>query len=386
MGRKSRERKLNKPEAKKSLNFKIVIVGLILVIIVVSFGVLAGASYTGFGSPPIPKSAVRLADITIASFSVLPKTPNQVISKAFFETSRVNSGEHNFNLDLNQNVGSEKKPIFSLNIVGPFKKENNQIDLAGKATFSLQGRKDLSTINFVETDDFAYFGLEDVPSIFGLDLSKLDGWYKLDVTKILSDAEADVRADEEIEKTVSEKVQIILDNLNEGGAIKNLVVLPDENIDGKYSYHYQINLDETLTREMINALTQDSEGLPNFEKISLEIWIDKDNFVINKLLINGVIAPDSENPTSNVVLKAPDISFSLTYQLSNPNGEIKINPPESAKSIDSLLDLYLLVQGEDKADPASIILGAASNLGEFGANFLTVERLIHVLYLTPQSY
>ena len=111
MGRKSRRRKLNTPEAKKSLNFKIIIAGLTMIIIVGSLGLLVAASYTGFGSPPIPNSIVRLADIAIASFPALPKTPNQVVTKALFETSRVSSGEHNFNLDLNENIRGEKKKI-----------------------------------------------------------------------------------------------------------------------------------------------------------------------------------------------------------------------------------------------------------------------------------
>lgn len=138
MGRKSREMRLNNPEAKKSLNFKIVVSGFITIIIVGSFGLLTAASYTGLGSPPIPNSIVRLVDITIASFPALPKTPNQVVTKALFETSRVSSGEHNFNLILNEDVRGEQKPIFSLSIVGPFKKETNQVDLAGTAVFALQ--------------------------------------------------------------------------------------------------------------------------------------------------------------------------------------------------------------------------------------------------------
>ncbi|MCH7756846.1 hypothetical protein IIC45_02050 [Patescibacteria group bacterium] len=85
-------------------------------------------------------------------------------------------------------------------------------------------------------------------------------------------------------------------------------------------------------------------------------------------------------------MNLPDLNFNVTYELLKPNLEVAIDTPESSKDLGSLLDLYLLVKADEEIDPASTILGAVSNIGEFGANFLTIERLVHVLYLAPQSF
>ena len=388
MGRKSRKRNLEGFTAKGRFSLRIFLVLTASLIGFGLLGLLVVSSYTGFGSPPIPKSIVRIADIAIASFPVLPKNPSQVMAKALFETSRVDSGEHMFNLKLIQDVQEGKiDSIFSLKITGPFRKVDNQIDLAGTANFSVPNNEGDSKVEFIEKDDFVYLRLENVPDLFGLDLDKLQGsWYKLDVTKVLSDAKASTRTDGEIEKTISERISTVMAVFESEGLIRNIMVLPDESVDGQFSYHYKIDLSEEQTKKVLDSLSGGSEELPNIKRISIELWIDKASFVINKMLISGILASEPERPSENVVLKFPDVNFELLYELKYPNEDIAINTPEPTKELKSLFDLYLLVQSDEKADPASAILGVGGNLGEFGANFLTIERLIHVLYLTPQSF
>lgn len=388
MGRKSRKKKTESFKSKSRFSLKYIFVLVATLFIFGLLGLVVISSYTGFGSPPIPKSIVRIADIAIASSPVLPKNPSQVVAKALFETSRVDSGEHMFNLQLIQDVeGGKNNSIFSLKIAGPFTKSSNQIDLAVTANFSVPNNEGDSKVDFIEKDDFVYLRLENVPDLFGLDLDKLQGsWYKLDITKVLSDAKASTRTDTEIEKTVSEKVRTVMDVFESERLIRNITVLPDENVDGQFSYHYKIDLNEEQTKKVLDSLSGGSEELPSIKRIAFELWIDKESFVINRLLISGILASEPERPSENVVLKLPDVNFELLYELKYPNEDIGINTPESTKDLNSLLDLYLLVQNDEETDPASAILGAVSNLGEFGANFLTIERLLHVLYLAPQAF
>src|SRR3990167_7929809 len=222
MGRKSRDNKPQLAAKSKKINLKIAGALLVTISIFGVAGLLVASSYTGFASPPIPKSIVRFTDVAIASFPSLPKTANQVLSKSFFETSRVSSGDHKFKLDLTRDIGQEEsQSLLNLEISGPFKKTNDQIDLAGRAVFKLPGSNEESRAEFVELEDFVYFKVDHLPGVSGLDLSKLEGsWYKLDVTKILSDAKAETKKDGEIEKTISEKIKLILNTLDSENLIQ----------------------------------------------------------------------------------------------------------------------------------------------------------------------
>ena len=388
MGRRNRKKKIEKIEIRSGFSLRIISSLVVAFIVAGSVGLLVVSSYTGFGSPPIPKTLVRAADITIASFPLLPKNPNQVLAKSLFETSRISSGEHKFNLDLTQDIGEGKEnSLFSVEITGPFTKSDNQIDLAGKASLSFPNEEESSKVEFVEEDDFIFFRLENTPDFFGLDLTELQGnWFKLDLTKILSDAKASTRSDEEIEKTTTEKIRTILSVIEAGDLNKNIKVLPDENIEGENNYHFQLNFSEEQTKKILKTISEDSPQLPDIKTMAIDLWINKTDFILKKLVISGIVSSAQEKPSEGVTLNLPDVNFELSYELVNSNKIVTIDTPDESKDLSSLLELYLLVKSDEEADPTSVVLGAVSNLGEFGANFLTIERLIHVLYLIPQSF
>lgn len=387
MGRKSRKWKAEKIKVKSRFNLRIILF-LVFSVVVGFIGILVIVSYTGFGSPPVPRSLVRVVDIVIASSPLLPKNPNQILAKSLFETSRISSGEHKFSLNLTQKGGGEKEiNLFSLGITGPFTKSSNQIDLAGEATIIYPGIEGYSKIKFAEKDDFVYFYLEDTPNSFGLDFSKLQGsWYKLDITKILSDAKASTRSDEEVEKTITEKTKMIIEVIESENLMESINVLSDEVINDRNNYHFQIKFNQEQTKRLVETLSEGSDQIPDIKSISFDLWVDKSSFFLNKLSLTGIISSESKRSGDDVLVNLPDLNFNVTYELLKPNLEVAIDTPESSKDLGSLLDLYLLVKADEEIDPASTILGAVSNIGEFGANFLTIERLVHVLYLAPQSF
>ena len=118
----------------------------------------------------------------------------------------------------------------------------------------------------------------------------------------------------------------------------------------------------------------------------MDVWVAKSGMYFNKIAISGTIAGQPLSSAAAVTLKTTDLNFTLVYEISKPNEDVAITTPESPTQLSSLLDLYLLVQPPGSENAATAILGVATNLNEFGANFLTVERLLHVLYLTPQSF
>ena len=384
MGKKSREKKLESEQSKKTLNPKLITYIFVPVLIVGIIGTLVASSYLNWKILPFGVS--RVVDITIASVPFIPKTPTQILSKAYFETGRIKSGEHSFSLNVNQSSETLTEQVLFLNISGPFRKFDDQIDFSGRASLKLSSNEHSSEINFVEENDYIYFQMNNPPSFPNLELSGLgDNWYQLDVTKILNDSKADVRGDKEIEKTIREKTDILLRSIVSNELFERIAVLPDESIDGSGSYHFRLSFNKEETNEIVKKFIGESEG-SLLNKVSIDVWVDKSRMYFNKIAIEGTIAGQPLSSASVVTLKTTDLNFTLVYQLTKPNEDVAITTPGSSNELSSLLDLYLLVQPQGDQNAAAAILGVATNLNEFGANFLTVERLLHVLYLAPQSF
>ena len=384
MGKKSREKKLESEQSKKTLNPKLITYIFVPVLIVGIIGTLVASSYLNWKILPFGVS--RIVDITIASVPFIPKTPTQILSKAYFETGRIKSGEHSFSLNVNQSSETLTEQVLFLNISGPFRKFDDQIDFSGRASLKLSSNEHASEISFVEENDYIYFQMNNPPSFPNLELSGLgDNWYQLDVTKILNDSKADVRGDKEIEKTIREKTDILLRSIVSNELFERIAVLPDESIDGSGSYHFRLSFNKEETNEIVKKFIGESEG-SLLNKVSIDVWVDKSRMYFNKIAIEGTIAGQPLSSASVVTLKTTDLNFTLVYQLTKPNEDVAITTPESSNELSSLLDLYLLVQPQGDQNAAAAILGVATNLNEFGANFLTVERLLHVLYLAPQAF
>lgn len=384
MGKKNRGKKLKSEQSKKVFNPKSVTYVFVSVLIIGVISTLTAHSYLNWNILPFGVS--RVVDVTIASIPFLPKTPTQILSKAYFETGRIKSGEHSFSLNVIQSSKTVAEQVLFLNISGPFRKFDDQIDFSGRVSLKLSPNEHAAEINFVEENDYIYFQMNNPPSFPNLELSGLgDTWHQLDVTKILNDSKADVRGDREIEKTIREKTDIFLRSIVTEKLFKNITLLPDELVGADESYHFRLSFNKEETKKIIKEFIGESEG-SILDEVSVEVWVAKSGMYFNKIAIGGTIAGQPLSSASAVTLKTTDLNFTLVYQLTKPNEDVAITTPESSNELSSLLDLYLLVQPEEKQNPAAAILGAATNLNEFGANFLTVERLLHVLYLTPQSF
>lgn len=390
MGRRNREDKLKNKKTRRNLKTKILGVLLPLIIVIGILAGLAVSSYQNWSPPLIPKVVLRASDITIASVSFLPKTPKQILTKAVYETGRVKSGVHNFSLLVKQKTGeNEERIVMSPEISGPFIKSENQIDIAGTIFlgFPSESEDSKSEVKFVEQDEYLYFKASNTPSLQNINLNKLGSdWYRIDMPKVISDARTNVRKDEEIEKTINEKLELLFDTLVSEKILEKFDIFPNEDITGRESYHYKINVDDDLLKKITEIFFSEDDRFKNVEDITLDLWVDKSDFYFSKMEISGQLTNDPISPSPNVVLQEQGLDFTLVYELHDAGADVEIEVPENAKEVDSLLGLYLLVQDEKAEDDPSVILGAVSSLGEFGANFLTIERLLHVLYLAPQSF
>ncbi|MEX0616349.1 MAG: hypothetical protein WD231_00885 [Candidatus Woykebacteria bacterium] len=351
------------------LLFAAILIGLL--------GFLINASYLGLSVPFIPKGLARATDVSITYLPFVPKTSKQVVTRAFFEMGRIKSGEHVFNLELAEEDNGSKKTVIAPKIVGQFREENGELDLAGEASVDGPGGDKLK-INFVEKDKFLYFKLNNVPNILGLDFTKVgEDWNKIDVDKIINQGNAKVRGDSDIKKDVKGKEDILYDTL----AAEKIFEKTTVSSEGS-SFKYQIDLGESEIDKIAKVFFP--KGLSQLKKLNLALFIDKSSYRIQKLEAIGEISSLPVSQTSGLSISAPETNFKFSYQLKEANEKLEIKAPE-AREIESLFSLYLLVQGGKKEDPANLIFGATKSLPEFGANFLTIERLIHVLYLAPLS-
>ena len=302
----------------------------------------------------------------------------------------VKSGEHNFSFELfeqSEKPGTELKKLLAYpKVFGLFEKEGGQIDVSGSLSpgFPSEG-KNPSEVDFIEADDYLYFKVKNLPGFQNLNFEKLGlGWHKIDIAKVKQDAKADIRTDEEIEKAVREKANLLFDLLSSKNLNKKISREREEYVSGKLSSHYKIELGEDDTKDAVRLFTSEDEGLGALKQISFELWVDKSKYYINKLQIDGALSKNLLSSEETTL--SPSLGFTLVYELKRANENAPIKVPDEAEELSNILDLYLLVHGEGGGkNPTSQIFGAVSGLGDFGANLLTVERLMHVLYLAPTS-
>lgn len=350
--------------------------GVLIIVVVI---ILIASSYLNLQF--LPRTVIKTVDVVIASIPAVPKTPKQVLTKAFFESSRVSSGEHYFKLNILEKTDGKEVSILTPEIKGVFEKTNDQIDFSGTVNL-----RDDSEINFVEKDDFVYFQIRNVPNFQNLDFSQFtSSWYKIDMTEVVSDTQAKVRSDKEIEDTVTEKSNKFLDLIISEGIIDKITVLVEEEINGSKSFRYKIVLDGDEVRKIGGEVF--GVDLSTLSELTIEVWVDKSKFVFNRIIFAGALSKEDVASSPLVTLQVLDVGFNLIYELRKANEKMEIEEPQDAVELESLLDLFLLTQSKSSAQSVpKQILGAVSGIGEFGANFLTVERLLHVIYIAPLSF
>ncbi len=368
---------------RKKLNLKVLVLFIGAFFIVV---ILLTALISYSGTNIAPKSLVRASDVIITEIPFLPKPPRQVLSRAFFEMARIKSGEHDFSLQVvgDPDTSNEKK-IFSVQIAGPFAESAGELNLSGKSSLDLVGTKSTthSQINFTDISGALYFQVKNLPDYGNLRFNRLgQGWYRIDVGKIKNDAKANVLSDKDIAASIKQKAELLLGKLSAKSISQKISVLPSEEVGGRKSRHYKIVLGGGDTKGITDVF---NSGLADsIKNLSLDFWVDKSKYYFNKVQIEGLVSLQ-RSPVANVIITSPPVGFKFGYSYNNsPAAEIA--PPKSAEDVSSLTNLYLLLTSQPKnKNPLSSILDLSQNLGDFGANLLTVERLLHVLYLTPIS-
>lgn len=366
------------------------VVSILMVLILASVCLLIAASYLSFNIPLVGPKIQREVDYLVASVPVLPKTPKQVLIKAFEDSKKIKTAKEKFTLT----AGSGDIVLGSMTVSSQIDArdlENVLLSASINGNLSLGSQNEEMDLEIIETGDDLYFKLNKAPTLPSYDLSAITKkWYKLNVGGLSKDIKSYVRSDEDIKSDVEGNFNKAVEFIEKEGIFKKIKSFPAEKIGGRDSYHFQLSLDTPTMLALLQELSsefpvEDKELTNNVKEVNFDAWIDKTNFYLNKLEatvnVSGVAAGSSGQLGSNAALE-----IKLNYEVSEINQDIVINTPSDAKQINSILDLMLLVGvGQFKTTSSEPVLGASRNVSEFGSNILLIERFLHVVTLFPSS-
>ena len=177
-------------------------VGILILMLLLTFSILIAASYTSFDLPLVSKGVQRKVDYLVASVPLVPKTPKQILTKAFEDSRNIKTAKETFSLLLQ----SGEEELVSVTIEA--KLDTNDLDnialeaqVEGK--ISQGGQEATVDIDLVEKGSNLFFKIDEVPTLPGYDLGSLSGkWYRIDLEKAGEEIGAQVLEDASIKSDV----------------------------------------------------------------------------------------------------------------------------------------------------------------------------------------
>jgi hypothetical protein len=122
--------------------------------------------------------------------------------------------------------------------------------------------------------------------------------------------------------------------------ILNLEELEEEKINEQANYHYKLTINKEELESAYPELNEDAdeEELKSFKeflnslKSSGEMWINKDTFLITKIIYSGTI----DRTETDINTEYDNIKFNLNLNLSNYNQDFTIEAPEETKTFEEM--------------------------------------------------
>ncbi|MCX6796336.1 MAG: hypothetical protein NTW06_02445 [Candidatus Falkowbacteria bacterium] len=348
---------------------------------------MVAASYTSTKLPLVSKDFQRKVDYLVASVPNIPKTPKQILIKAFEDSQKIKSARQDFKFSF----GNDDLSLVSLEINS--KVDINDIDnvaleaIVKGEVFTGVERQNIN-LSLVEIGRDLYFKLDNIPEIPQYNLKALKGnWYKLDVEQAQNTLGTELRADEKIKDDVQEKLEEVFNFLDENKLMEKIIKLPDDKLAEGESYHLQLPIDTATFVEIFNkyypeANVTEKEAAEVIKDIDIDLWIHKKSFFIDKFELNFVFT-DQEG-SLQVGFGSKPVELTASYELSEINREMNIEAPKNAKELEGIMDLMMIVQ-PTSLSPVEEVLGISMGGSEFGSNVLFLERAIHVITLFPSA-
>ena len=366
-------------------------VGILILMLLLTFSILIAASYTSFDLPLVSKGVQRKVDYLVASVPLVPKTPKQILTKAFEDSRNIKTAKETFSLLLR----SGEEELVSVTVEA--KLDTNDLDNVAlevqiEGEISQGGREAMVAIDLVEKGNNLFFKIDEVPTFPGYDLGSLSGkWYRIDLEKAGEEIGAQILEDVSIKSDVEEKIEEILNVFDETNIFGKIKKLPDGKVVGRDNYHLSYSAGTSdLVKIFQKLLPETSIDKNEIEKVfgdtKIDLWVDKKTYFINQAETSFKLLEIADGAILQVVPINQQLEVKASYTLSDINEPIKIEVPKNAQNIGSFIELLMMTQPtSSNLLLQEAILGVSTQTIEFGSNVLFYERLLRVLTLFPNT-
>ena len=381
--------KMNNPQVEspklKNRFYTPMMVGLtlILILLIIPTASLVAASYLSVNIPLVPKNLQRKVDSTIASIPLIPKTPKQIITRVFDNNERIRTSKESFLVSIKNNdqeLGALR--VTSQLNANDLNKPSLAADIIGEYVVGLQKLK--LSLSLTEIDKDLYFKISEIPALPGYNFSQIKGkWFAINLDTAGQEVGLSTRSDNDIYsdmRSKGEKISPIL----EDEIAKKMKKLPDEKISDSNSFHLQVSPGSQTLTKIYNTIYPEQKFTEEefqklFKEVRIDFWINKGNFIVNKVAILTKL-----NDLSASLGSKSDFEMTFGYQLHEVNKNLNIEAPKSAKNLKSFSDLAELLV-EPKTNNLGPVLGIDTRTQSLGSDVLFYERLLHVLTLMPSA-
>jgi hypothetical protein len=186
-----------------------------------------------------------------------------------------------------------------------------------------------------------YVKFDSLPQILFFDLSVLEEkWIDLEANDIKKIQGKNVEEGSETEEIDSSEMIEQNSEILEKYKILNLEELEEEKINEQANYHYKLTINKEELESAYPELNEDAdeEELKSFKeflnslKSSGDMWINKDTFLITKIIYSGTI----DRTETDINTEYDNIKFNLNLNLSNYNQDFTIEAPEETKTFEEM--------------------------------------------------
>ena len=388
---------------------KIILIAVLLFIFLglSGVGVLVFGSYSNWQPPLVSKDIMRLVDVSITSVPVVPKTPKQILTRAIFQTTQINTAYQKIFMNISSKGAALGENLdFTINVEGPFDaKDINNVKYSSdvNGTLKISGQSFNLSFQMIQIVDSVYIKITKVPEIlalYGYNFSAVQNkWLKLNMQKLEKESGIEFKTDEEVQNNSDEQISKFLEKVEERGLFNKFKKLKDAKIGGEDSYQLSLELTSEDLKNLIVDFYKESGAIDknlgnvrdleeNIGQITnlikdsvVEIWVTKDGFIFNKFDFNTKVVYPTSLITGSLASRPVTLNFHLTYTLEQINKPQEILAPKSYTEVQSLSDLLKRIYKPSSRvsfEQPTSVLGTTTIQP---IDILSIPKLIKSIYL-----
>ena len=205
----------------------------------------------------------------------------------------------------------------------------------------------------------------------------------VDIAAVESKLKAQTRSDKDLKKDIGKFFESTVDEKNLAQALRKA-----SRTRAKINGTIVEKISLTLSKKEISSLVKKNFNIRE-AKIDLLIEV-KSGYLV---AVDADLGMEKEvlktlKIFESLAAKEADLTLKVSTALERINQDQKFElPKEPAVKVKEkgLLELYEEVQGQKLSDDPFALFKVTKELGEFGSDLITIERLIHVLVLSPTA-